>query len=151
MLSSKKQIISIFLLALLFFRAAFAHADLNLIANAANKETLSEKQVRDLYLGVLRSRKIELVEQSSGQSARSEFYSQFLQKDETQIKRQWSILIFSGERVPVVVSDDKAVFEYVKSHPNAIGYVSTVFWEKEKLAKAENQPIELFTVKGIKK
>lgn len=127
--------------------AAVSRADMVFIAHSTKKEAWTEKQVRDLYLGILKLQKVDLLDQAAGQDIRDEFYQNFLKKTESQLKQQWSILIFSGERVPQMMANDRAVYDYVKSHANAVGYVSSAFWDKEIAVTSPDQPIKLFLAK----
>jgi ABC-type phosphate transport system substrate-binding protein len=148
MLYSKKlqSILLLFTSIILSLSAADAYADIIFIANSSKKEVWTEKQVRDLYLGTLKLQQIELVDQAAGQTARNEFYEKFLKKSESQLKQKWSILVFSGEKVPLVVANDRATYEYVKSHPDSIGYVSKEFWEKEASTISTEGLMRLFSV-----
>jgi len=132
--------------------ASVSWADVVVIAHPQQKEKLTEQNVRSLYVGSLKMRKIELVEQSEGQQVRAEFYAKFLQKTENQMKQIRSVLVFSGERIPATLQDDNAIYEYIKSHSNAIGYVTSEFFDKKKnVDHSDTTPVSLFAVSTLNK
>jgi ABC-type phosphate transport system substrate-binding protein len=127
--------------------AADTFAEIVVIANPAQTEPLNEKEIRDLYLGTIRRRQFDLFEQSEGQAARAEFYEKFLDRNENQLKQARSIMVFSGNRVPSILADDRAVYNEVKENPRAIGYVSAGFFEAEKKKNQDQRPTVLFSIK----
>lgn len=137
-----------FVLCLCFLLTGeFAKAEVTIIIHPSKKNAWTEKQIRDLYLGLLKMREIELYEQADGQPARTEFYEKFLNRNENQMKRQRSVSVFSGERVPATLTDDESVFERVKSHPNAIGYVSSSYFDSHTIKVIEALPISILKIK----
>jgi hypothetical protein len=114
------------------------------ITASANKEQWTEEQVRNAYDGKLKLRTV-LVEQTEGQIPRAEFHDRFLQKTENQMKQQWSIVIFSGGRAPLIKADDRAVYDYVKQNADSIGYVSSEFYNKE--IKGKEGLVEIVKIK----
>src|SRR5882724_11413452 len=81
------------------------------IAHLSQKNRWTRQDIRNLYAGVMKPRKLELLDQTEGQAARMEFYEKFITDNPNQIKQQRSILVFSGERAPEVLLDDQAVYE----------------------------------------
>ena len=144
--------VQLFVSATLVFACAKSFAQANgfvVIAHPSQKGELSKKDVYDLYVGNLRMREVEVLEQAEGKPTRSTFYKRFLKKTPAEMKQQWSVLVFSGNRAPKVLSDDSSVLEYIKSNTNALGYVSAEFWEKMKsqFKSEEEAPVALFTTK----
>jgi len=127
---------------------SLSFAEVTVIMHASKTNEWTEKQIRDLYLGLLKMRQVEIFEQAEGQPSRSEFYEKFLNKTETQLKQQRSMLVFSGERIPAILSDDEAVFERVKAQANTIGYVSSAYFAKHSSqTSGDGSPVSLFTLK----
>lgn len=113
-----------------------SYAELSVIVNEKNKNAWTEERIRNAYVGRLKSN-TEVIEQGEGQAARAEFREKFLGKTENQIKRQWSISIFSGGRAPTSKAGDREVLDYMKTREDAIGYVSSEFFQKEILGRKE--------------
>lgn len=123
-----------------------AQADISVIANAKSKGQLTERDLYNLYLGIEKTSTYELLHQGVDQVARAEFFEKFLHQNETQMKRKWSTLIFSGNRIPTVIEDNRSVLEYVKVHPDAVGYVTSAFLDKASV-KPGDGIVELFRVR----
>lgn len=120
-------------------------ADISIISNPARSRSYTEQEVRSLYLGTKRFEQVELIDQGPG-AAKNEFYDRFLGKTETQMKQQWSVLVFSGNRAPLVLTDDQAVLDYVLHHPKTLGYVSSSFLKEWKSKQTAPSDLLLFTV-----
>lgn len=68
--------------------------------------------------------KVEPVDQSDDTAVRSAFSREIHGRGVGAIKAYWNKLIFSGRGVPPpTLRDDREVVEYVRQHPEAIGYV----------------------------
>ncbi len=119
------KLLTAFMTIILFgsFASSASSAEILIISNISN-QTLTEKEIRDLYLGLTKSRQFRLLDQEIEQSARTEFNEKFLQKSERELQQKRSILIFSGMRTPTVLKDNQAVVDYVKNHKDTIGYVT---------------------------
>ena len=119
------KLLTAFMTIILFcsFASIASSAEILIISNISN-QTLTEKEIRDLYLGLTKSRQFRLLDQEIEQSARTEFNEKFLQKSERELQQKRSILIFSGMRTPTVLKDNQAVVDYVKNHKDTIGYVT---------------------------
>lgn len=64
------------------------------------------------------------VDQSEGNPARTEFYTNVVNKSEAQLKSYWSRLIFTGKgQAPQDVGGDADVKAMVASNPNLVGYI----------------------------
>lgn len=139
---------SFFVMFVIGFKSHGASAEVVVIANGEQNEALTKDSIYNLYMGVEKNNRIELLNQREGQLARTEFFEKFLRQNEAQMKKKWSVLVFSGNRVPVNMADDQAVFEYVKIHPMAVGYVSEGFVGKNAaILNVEGQPVVLFKIK----
>lgn len=69
--------------------------------------------------------KVEPVDQPEGSSVREAFSEGVHGRGVSEIKAFWNRNIFSGRALPPpVLEGDRAVVEYVREHPGAIGYVS---------------------------
>ncbi len=95
-------------------------------------ETLSPGQIADIYLGRMNrfpnGNPVEPIDLSESSPTRSEFYSRYLGRSQSQIKAHWSKLIFTGRgQPPPTVSSGDAMAESVAKSPNAIGYLSPDF------------------------
>ncbi len=124
-----------------------SRADVVIIANSENKTAWDIDELRKIYLGVVKPLGLTILDQAETQKIREEFYIKFVAKNPSEIKRKRSILIFSGEKVPLVLPDDSAVFDHVKKHENAIGYVSKEFMDKEISKTKVGLPASIFIVK----
>jgi ABC-type phosphate transport system substrate-binding protein len=131
--------------ALLAIEASAQSSGFVIIGHPSQKDGISKKEIYDLYVGNMRMREVEVVEQADGKQTRSEFYKRFLKKSPAEMKQHWSVLVFSGNRAPKVLNDDNAVLEYVKNNTNALGYVSTEYWERVKSQfKGGEAPIAIY-------
>lgn len=69
--------------------------------------------------------RVEPVNQGDGSSARAAFSQEIHDREVSAVKAYWNKLIFSGRGMPPPeLAGDRAVLEYVRSHPQSIGYVS---------------------------
>lgn len=110
-------------LALLFFGAAAANAEVAIIVNPAySGRDITADFLADIYLG--KNRELKPVAQSKGSPDRTVFLSEVLGMNESTFKRYWSKLIFSGKgRPPNNLHSAEAVLAFVAQNENAIGYV----------------------------
>ena len=111
-------------------KIAGASANVIIIGNPANKNTLDENQVTNIFLGKTREfpdgQIAKSIDQAEGSKARLEFYEKVIKKDETALKTYWSTLIFTGKASPPnALADDAAVKKFVAATPNAIGYIDS--------------------------
>src|SRR4051812_36657133 len=95
----KTLLVASFSVLFFFTRTCLAMAAITVISNTDSPRILTQQEVRNLYLGTTRFEHTELIDQSPG-LPRAEFYEKFLNKSEIQMKQQWSVLVFSGHRVP---------------------------------------------------
>lgn len=96
------------------------------IGNDIGRTTMSEKNLKDVFLGKralwTNGQAITVVLPSSD-SRSFEYIAQWaLGSDAFDYQKHWLSLVFQGRsNAPVLVKDEAAVIEYVKSHPGAIG------------------------------
>lgn len=103
-------------------------AEVVVIVNPANKNTLTDREVRKVYLGKTKAfpdgSKIDAYEMSVGSSAREEFLEKVLKKDEATLNSHWARMLFSSKaQPPIPVGSTAEMKRKVTSDPNAIGYI----------------------------
>lgn len=108
--------------------SSFAMADVAIIVNPANTNTISDDDIKRIFLGKNKSfasgDKVNATNLASGNGVRSEFEQKALGKSSKQVKAYWSKLIFSGKAKPLVESgSDEDAIAYVAGNPKAIAYV----------------------------
>jgi len=106
-------------------------ADIAVVVNAANGNTLDDNDISRVFLGKMKKfdngASLELINLTADNAAREEFEQKVLGKSSSQVKAYWSKLIFSGKgNPPKELRSDAEVLKYVAANPNAIGYVDAV-------------------------
>jgi len=114
----------------LCLQTAIAQAEVIVIGNPSVKTTLSQAEVKNLFLGkrlaLPDGTKIEVVELAKDSSVREEFHSKFTKKTQSQLNSYWSRLIFTGKgKMPKEVSDSKELINMIASNPEIIGYIDS--------------------------
>jgi len=118
--NTKTLLISLSLLAV----SSVAIADIAVIANSNSSASVSQKDVKKIFLGKKTS--MTPVDQKDGNAIRDTFYQSVAKKDASQMKAYWSKMIFSGKAIPPEVSeDDAAVKAWVAKNPKGIGYIDS--------------------------
>lgn len=112
----------------LSFVSTIALADIAIIVNPSNNNTISEDDINRIFLGKNKSFEsgdsIKAVNLKSGDDIRTEFEKKALGKSSKQVKAYWSKLIFSGKAKPLVESgSDEEALKFVADNPEAIAYV----------------------------
>lgn len=112
----------------LVFASSFALADVAIIVNPANNSTITDDDIKRIFLGKNKSfssgEKVDATNLASGNGVRSEFEEKALGKSSKQVKAYWSKLIFSGKAKPLVESgSDEDALAYVAKNPKAIAYI----------------------------
>jgi len=105
-----------------------AVADIAVIVNKANNNTISDSDINRIFLGKNKSfssgESIKATNLKSGQSTRTEFEEKALGKSSKQVKAYWAKLIFSGKAKPLVESgSDAEALAFVAANPEAIAYI----------------------------
>ncbi len=120
----KKSILSLLMMGMCFP----VNAAVVVIGHAQGVDSISVDSLKRLYLG--KGRKLEngenaqLFELPEGAAERTEFHSKTTGRSDAHLQSNWSRLVFTGKAVaPVAVADNAAAINFVKSTPNAIGYV----------------------------
>ncbi len=118
-----------FLTAAVFAFSMPAFAEVSVIVNSGNADALDKGTISKIYLGKSKSfpsgAKIEPVNLSDGGTL-DEFNQKVLSKSSSQVNAYWSKLVFTGKGTPPKkMGSDAEVIAFVKSNPNAIGYVAS--------------------------
>ncbi|MGE3317782.1 MAG: hypothetical protein AB7I18_00670 [Candidatus Berkiella sp.] len=104
-------------------------AEIVVIANKNLSVTsLSRDDIYRIYLGKTKflpnGTKVIPVDQKQGSRSRHQFYSNIIHKTETEIKKYWSQVIFTGQgNPPLQQDDDSAVKNLVAEDVNCLGYI----------------------------
>ncbi|EHZ7342820.1 TPA: phosphate ABC transporter substrate-binding protein [Vibrio vulnificus] len=119
------KLIPFFAASLLSFNAM---AGMVVIGNAAGVDSLSQNEVKKLFLGqknlLTNGAKARIVELSDGSEGRIAFHNLATGRSESQLQSAWSRLVFTGKaEAPIQVVDYAGVIAEVTSNTNAIGYV----------------------------
>lgn len=115
----KKLGIKTIILSGLVFAAA-AQAEVAVIVNSSNSQSLDNAKITNIFLGKDKSLKaIDL-----NDATKTEFYEKLAGKNEAQMKSYWSGLVFTGKGTPPKgVDTPQAVIDYIKANADGIGYV----------------------------
>lgn len=117
-------------LAALLLVAGAAEAEVAVIVQAGNNtESLSPKQVQDIFLGRTRAfpsgEPALPIDQAS--PLRAEFYQALTERPIEQINAYWARLMFTGQSSPPAqVRDDAEMLQKVREQVGAIGYIDKV-------------------------
>jgi hypothetical protein len=116
------------LLLSLFVLAPAVSAEVVVITNPSNSASLSESDVKRIFLGKMKSfpggGTILSVNQSAGSDVRKTFDKEALGKSPSQMKAYWSKLVFSGKgNPPKELANDAEVIKLVAENPAVIGYI----------------------------
>ena len=119
--------IQLIALLLYIFMPSAQAEELAVIAHVKNNiDSLSKKQVQDIFLGrthVYPSGRFALpIDQSS--QLRAEFYLKLTARPLEQINAYWARILFTGlASPPQQLPDDEAVLQAVRENEGAIGYI----------------------------
>ncbi|MCG8671331.1 MAG: hypothetical protein MI867_18135 [Pseudomonadales bacterium] len=109
---------------------SLAHAELAVVVHPSNPvTTFSQREISKLYLGRLHlfpgtSQNIILIDQQESQPSYQEFYRDLVKIRFEKLKRYRAAYLFSGRgNLPIQLSSDEKVKEYVSRHKDAIGYI----------------------------
>jgi hypothetical protein len=124
---------SICLCAILSFAllgvVAESHAQISIVVSKGATHNPSQDDVKAFFAAVKYTwsdgSKVEVVDQPETDLAGT-FYTKLLGKSITQVRKEWTKLILSGQATaPVKCGDDEAVKRAVANSKNAIGYIAT--------------------------
>lgn len=105
-----------------------AFAELVVIVNPSNSNSLDEKIVQRIFLGKDKTfadgAETIAVNQVAGAQIRQDFDSNILGRSSSQVSAYWSKLVFTGKGIPPKeVDNDAQVIDLVAKNPSVIGYV----------------------------
>ncbi len=105
-----------------------AIADVVVIGNTAGPDTITNNQVRDLYLNRSKQlpdgQKATPFELPGGNAVRAEFHDKITGRNDAQLKAFWSKQVFTGRgQPPAEAASGAAMKAQVSSTPGAIGYI----------------------------
>lgn len=108
--------------------AGLAVAEVAVIVNPANNDTITKDDIQRLYLAKIKTfpggKNAIPLDRSEGSAVRVEFVTKVIDKDEAQMKSYWSRLIFTGKGVPPkVLETDDEVKDLVARNPDTIGFI----------------------------
>jgi ABC-type phosphate transport system substrate-binding protein len=105
-------------------------AEMVVIVNPANANTLDAKKIQRIFLG--KDKKFAdgqesiAVNQSGDLPIRHAFDEKVLGRSSSQVAAYWSKLVFTGKGIPPKeVSSDAEVIDLVSKNPSVIGYVDS--------------------------
>jgi len=110
---------------------AAAESEFKVIVNESNPtDSLDKDKISRLFLKKETKweggQQVLPVDQSEGSKVREAFTKEVHNKKVSAVNSYWQQMIFTGRAVPPPKKgSDEEVVEYVKSHPGAIGYVSS--------------------------
>ncbi|REL25442.1 phosphate ABC transporter substrate-binding protein [Thalassotalea euphylliae] len=115
-------------LAVALATSMVASAQVAVIVNPANANSISDNDISRAFLGKLKTfadgQSIKAVNTKANSASRVEFEKLVLKKSPAQVKAYWSKRLFTGKGKPLQeLASDQAVIDLVASTPNAIGYI----------------------------
>lgn len=122
---------NILCLLLLFpLTTASVQADIALIVHPGNNATLTDSDIKALFLGKQRSfndgkQAIPLVVVEA-EASRSEFNNKVLSKTDAQLKAYWSKLTFTGKGTPPKEVSSDEMLQLVSDNPATIGFIDAL-------------------------
>ncbi len=121
----KKMLIA----ATLLLATSSVFAELVVVVNPANSNTLDSKTVQRIFLG--KDKKFAdgnesiAVNQSAETEIRQDFDEAVLGRSSSQVSAYWSKLVFTGKGIPPKeVGSDAEVIDLVSKNPSVIGYIN---------------------------
>lgn len=124
------KFLKLLMITSVFLWANVAFADVAVIVNKSNNQTLDKKTIKRIYLNKAKTfaNGNEII--SAGLEADNvtteEFNDKVLQKSAAQLKSYWAKLMFTGSGTPPTeFKTAQAVIDFVKSNANAIGFIDS--------------------------
>ncbi|TMO55767.1 hypothetical protein [Pseudoalteromonas phenolica] len=124
----KLTLISILFIALYFANTAMAK-QISVIVNANNAtNTLTKKQLIDLYMGRYvafpNNQSAQPLDTLATNELKSIFYKRLVNMPLSRVNAYWSRVRFTGRaKPPLELRDQQVIIAFVENNPNAIGYV----------------------------
>lgn len=112
----------------LFLACSTSFADVAVVVNVNNTNTITEDEITRIFMGKNKSfangDKVEATNLKYGSEVRKEFEAKALSKSSKQVKAYWAKLVFSGKASPLVESgSDEEALAFVAANPEAIAYI----------------------------
>lgn len=106
-----------------------AFAEVAVIVNSANSNTIDQQEIQRIYLGKSKSfadgSKVNPVNQNVN-TVTDEFNEKVLGRSSSQLNAYWSKLVFTGKGTPPnKLDNDQAVIDFVTANSDAIGYIDS--------------------------
>ena len=116
--------------ATLIMASSSVLAELTIIVNPANSNTLNSKQVQRIFLGKDKKfpdgSEVLPVNLVADSATRNSFDQDVLGRNSSQVSAYWSKLVFTGKGIPPKeVSTDAEVIDLVSKNPSVIAYVDS--------------------------
>lgn len=117
-------LISLFLLLC----SCLSNAELAVIVHPDNSNTITEEQLKRIFLGKLKNfedgSRALVFNQKAETSIRVIFDEKVIKRTPSQMKAYWAKEVFSGKAsAPIELASDAEVIDAVTSTPGAIGYI----------------------------
>lgn len=125
----KKNALRLLMLVGILSGISPVYAALAIIAHPENSlNHISAKDTARIFLGKSKAfpdgGSATAIDQTSGSPTHNKFYTSVADMDESDLKRYWAKLRFSGKgRLPKTLNGDSAVKAFVSRNPDAIGYI----------------------------
>jgi ABC-type phosphate transport system substrate-binding protein len=124
------KIINKILVITLASMSTLCFADVAVIVNTANNDTIDTKLIKKIYLGKAKSfpngNKVKVFSLTTSQADTEYFRQKALKKSNSQFKSYWSKLAFTGKGTPATELDSaEDIITAVKKNPNAIGFINS--------------------------
>ena len=111
----------------------FSHnvlAEVVVIVNSNNGDSIDKKLVKKIYLGKAKvfpsGDKVKVYTLPSSEADTEYFRDKALKKSNSQFKSYWSKLAFTGKGTPATELDSAAdIIEAIKKDPSAIGFINS--------------------------
>lgn len=115
-------------LVLLLTASAVAEAKISIVVAKASKYTPTEAEIKSYFAGVKLNwpdgTKVQVVDQPDAAIAGT-FYEKFVGSSVSQIRKEWTKLILSGQAAaPVKCASDDEVKKALAGNPAAIGFIN---------------------------
>lgn len=108
--------------------SSLAQADIVVISHSSGPDSITQNQVRDIYLNrsqqLPNGEKATPFELSEGNAGRAEFHDKITSRNDAQLKAFWSKQVFTGRgQPPAEAASPAAMKAQVSSTPGSIGYM----------------------------
>ncbi len=108
--------------------SSLLQADVVIIGNPAGPDSITDNQVRDLYLNRSKAlpdgQKATPFELPEGSPVRVQFHDKVTERNDAQLKAFWSKQVFTGRgQPPAEAASPAAMKARVSSTPGSIGYI----------------------------